>query len=178
MQFKRIMRFSWMIPRIILFALNTAFGATVVASGGCVGLQPPIQNSGAVTTTDGIQVAVLGQRCVKTVETDKPGNDLVEVAVQIEVRNKTPEALSVHRDGFRIIGADGRSIPTSTWSANEPMSLAPREVQTYQLRFMSRGGLRCSKEMTLEAPSAIMRGTDIAKIGTIKFVPRQRLAGY
>ena len=178
MHLKRLMRFSKIVSRVTLFAFNVAFGATVVASGGCVGLQPPIQNSGAVTTTDGIQVAVLGQRCSKTVEPDFPGANLVEMTVQIEVRNMTAEALSVRRDGFRIIAPDGASIPTSTWSADVPLSLAPRGVREFELRFMSRGGLRCSKEMTLAAPSALMRGTEIARIGTIKFVARGPLAGY
>ncbi len=141
-------------------------------------MRPPVQNSGTVTTAEGVQIAVLGQSCSETVETDWPGNDLVEMTVQIEVRNGTPTALGIHRDGFRLTGADGRSIPTSTGSANEPISLAPRQTQTVQLRFMSRGGLSCSKEMTLESPSAIVLGSETAKIGTIKFVATRAVSGY
>jgi hypothetical protein len=131
-----------------------------------------------VTTPDGVQVAVLGQSCSQTVETDLPGNDLVEMTVQIEVRNGTPQALGLHRDGFRLTGADGRTIPTSTWFASKPISIAPRQAETFELRFMSHGGLSCSKEMTLESPSAILRGTEIAKIGAIRFVAQLPVGGH
>jgi hypothetical protein len=169
------MRFSNMITTVTVLAV-TMLGVTTVAWAS--GLRPPIRNSGAVTTPDGVQVAVLGQSCSQTVETDLPGNDLVEMTVQIEVRNRTPEALGVHRDGFRLTGADGRSIPTSTWFASKPMSLPSQQVQTFELRFMSHGGLSCSKEMTLESPSAILRGTEVAKIGAIRFVAQPPIAGH
>jgi hypothetical protein len=172
---KEAMRFSKMISRATLLVVTT-LGATT-AAWAC-GLRPPVRNSGAVTTPDGVQVAVLGQGCSQTVETDLPGNDLVEMTVQIEVRNKTSEELGVHRDGFRLTGADGRSIPTSTWFASRPMSLSPQQVQTFELRFMSRGGLSCSKEMTLESPSAIVRRTGPAKIGAIRFVAWAPAAGH
>jgi hypothetical protein len=171
----RTMRFFMTTPRMSIIVLTAAVGATALASG--CGMRPPVQNSGTVTSADGVQIAVLGQSCSETVETDWPGNDLVEMTVQIEVRNGTPTTLGVHRDGFRLIGADGRSVPTSTGSANEPISLASRQTQTFQLRFMSRGGLSCSKEMTLESPSAIRHGTEPATIGTIKFVAARTLAG-
>jgi hypothetical protein len=171
----RTMRFFMTTPRMSLLFLSATFGATALVSG--CGLRPPIQNSGTVSTADGIQVAVLSQSCSETVETDWPGNDLVEMTVQIEVRNGTPTAIGVHRDGFRLKGADGRAIPTSTGSAKDPISLAPRQTQTVQLRFMSRGGLSCSREMTLESSSAIMHGTETATIGTIKFVAANGVSG-
>ena len=95
------MQFSDMIPRVAILAVTT-FAVTTVAWAS--GLRPPIRNSGAVTTPDGVQVAVLGQSCSQTVETDLPGNDLVEMTVQIEVRNGTSQALGIHRDGFRLTG--------------------------------------------------------------------------
>ena len=169
------MQLSDMIPRVAILAV-TLLGVTTVAWAS--GLRPPIRNSGAVTTPDGVQVAVLGQSCSQTVETELPGNDLVEMTVQIEVRNGTSQALGVHRDGFRLTGADGRSIPTSTWFASKPISIAPRQAETFELRFMSHGGLSCSKEMTLESPSAIVRGTGIAKIGAIRFVAQSPVGGH
>lgn len=169
------MRLSKLITRVTILAITT-LGVTSVALAS--GLRPPIKNSGAVTTPDGVQVAVLGQSCSQTVETDLPGDDLVEMTVQIEVRNRTAQALVLHRDGFRLTGADGRSIPTSTWFASKPVSIAPRRAETFELRFMSHGGLSCSKEMTLESPSAIVRGTEIAKIGSIRFVAQPPVAGH
>ena len=168
------MQFSKVTPRVTILAA-TMLGVTSVA-WGC-GLRPPIRNSGTVTTADGVQVGLLGQSCSQTVETDLPGNDLVEMTVQIEVRNGTSQALGVHRDGFRLMGSDGRSIPTSTWFASKPLSIGPRQVETFDLRFMSRGGLSCSKEMTLQSPSAIVQGTAIANIGAIRFVAQGPVNG-
>ena len=163
-------------PRLSLLVLTTTFCTAAVASA--CGLQPPIQNSGTVTTPDGIQIAVLKQECSQTVETDWPGNDLVAVTIQIEVRNRTQKPLDVHRDGFRLVGTDGSAIPTSTWFASDSISLAPDEVRAFRLRFMSRGSLSCSKEIALESPSAIVRGTEIARIAPIGFVARQAFSGY
>jgi hypothetical protein len=113
---------------------------------------------------------VLRESCSQTVETEQPGNDLVETVVEVEVRNGTSEPISVHRDGFRLGASDGSAIRPSTWFANDPLSVEPGQALTLQLRFMSRGGLSCSKEMALESPSAVVKGAEPVKLGAVKFV--------
>ena len=157
----------------LFFAATFGFAAMAPACG----LQPPIQDAGAVAK-DGIQVAVLRQSCSQTVETEQPGNDLVEAIVEVEVRNSTPAPIGVHRDGFRLGASDGSAIRTSTWFASDPLSVEPGQAQTFQLRFMSRGGLSCSKEMALESPAAIIKGTQPVKIDVVKFVPAHALSGH
>jgi hypothetical protein len=162
-----------------LFSVATftaTFGFAALAPA--CGLRPPVQNSGATRTPEGIEVAVVRQSCSQTVETEQPGNDLVEATVEVQIRNTTPAAITVHRDGFRLGAPDGSAIRTSTWFASEPLSVDPGQTQTVQLRFMSRGGLSCSKEMALESPAAITRGTEAVKIGAITFVPAHALSGY
>jgi hypothetical protein len=158
----------------LFFTATFGFAALAPACG----LRPPIQNSGAARTPEGIEVAVVRQSCSQTVETEQPGNDLVETTVEVQIRNITPAAIAVHRDGFRLTAPDGSAIRTSTWFAGEPLSVDPGQTQTVQLRFMSRGGLSCWKEMALESPAAITRGAQPVKLGAITFVPTHALSGY
>jgi hypothetical protein len=154
---------------------SATFGFTTLALA--CGLQPPVQNGGAAVK-DGIQVAVLRQSCSQTVETEQPGNDLVETTLEVEVRNGASTPIAVHGDGFRLGAPDGSAIRTSTWGANQAVALDPGRTQTFQLRFMSRGGLSCYREMTLESPSAVVRGTEPVQIGAVKVVPAHAPTGY
>ena len=157
----------------LFFSATFGFAALAPACG----LEPPVQN-GAAAAKDGIQVSVLRQSCSQTVETEQPGNDLVETIVELEVRNGTSAPVGVHRDAFRLGAPDGSAIRTSTWFASDPLSVDPGQAQTFQLRFMSRGGLSCSKEMAIESPSAVMQGTAPVQLAAVKFVPAHALSGY
>src|ERR1700690_2878723 len=157
----------------LFFFATFGFAALAPACG----LQPPVQN-GAAAAKDGIQVAVLRKSCSQTVETEQPGNDLVETVVEVEVRNGTSAPISVHRDGFRLGASDGSLIRTYTWFATDPLSVDPGQAQTFQLRFMSRGGLSCSKEMALESPSAVVKGVEPVKLGAVRLVTAHALSGY
>jgi hypothetical protein len=155
-------------PRDLILFLSLA-GGTMLAPA-CA-LTPPAQTSGAATSDNGVALAVIGQRCTETVETDLPGVPLVEAHVQVEVRNTAPPPLVVHRDAFHLRGADGRAIPTTSWRAEEPLPIAAGQTRTFELRFMSRGGLSCTKEMQLEASAGITKGNAPVQIGAVSFVP-------
>ena len=134
-------------------------------------LHPPVENSGAATTDTGVAVAVLGQRCTETVETELPGVPLVETNLEVEVRNAAPPPLVVRRSAFRLRGSDGRAIPTDSWQTDEPISVENGQARTFQLRFMSRGGLSCTKPMQLEATTGLTKGDAPVRIGAVTFVP-------
>jgi hypothetical protein len=130
--------------------------ASAAAQAHASGLRPPTQKDAAAAQY-GVQVAVLRQSCSQMVETDLPGNDLVEIILEVEVRNGTSVPIGVHRDGFQLRAPDGSAIRTSTWFATNPGSVDPGQAQTFELRFMSRGGLSCSKEIVLESSSAVVK---------------------
>lgn len=168
-------KMGWLLfPRTFGFVAGTV-GFAALASA--CGLHAPLQN-GAAAVRDGVEVAVLRQSCSQTVEADEPGNDLVEAVVEVQVHNGAAAAVSLHRDGFRLGAADGSAIRGSTWAANQPMSLAPGETQTVQLRFMARGGLSCSQPMTLESPSAVIRDDRPVSLAGVTFTPARPLSGY
>jgi hypothetical protein len=134
-------------------------------------LHPPVQNSGAAVDATGVEISVTGQSCTETVETDLPGVNLVDATVEVQVRNAAPPPLVIRRDAFRLRGADGRAIPTSTWRASDPLSIEAGQASTFELRFMSRGGLSCTKPMQLEASAGITKGAGPVRIGAVSFVP-------
>jgi hypothetical protein len=141
-------------------------------------LQPPIRSSGSAVSKEGIQLSVLRQSCSETVQPKEPGNDLVEVLVDAEVRNDLSEPIMVHRDGFRLAAPDGSAIRTSTWFAIHPITVESGQAQTFQLRFMARGGLSCWKEMALKAFSAVTLATVPVEIGSVRFIPAHAPSGY
>jgi hypothetical protein len=150
--------------------LLVALAGGAALSPACA-LAPPAQNGGAAKSDNGVAVAVVAQRCTETVETDLPGVPLVETHVQVEIRNTAPPPLVVHRDAFHLRGPDGRAVPTATWQASEPLPIEAGQTRTFELRFMSRGGLSCTKAMQLEAAAGITKGDAPVQIGAVTFVP-------
>jgi hypothetical protein len=148
--------------------------ALAALTPACAGLQPPVRSSGPAAAT-GVEVAVLRQHCSYTVEAEQPGNDLVEAVIEVEVRNATPVPVTVHRDRFRLRAPDGSAIRTATWFSGEPLPVVAGRPETFQLRFMTRGGLSCSKEMQLDASAALTQGDQPLKIGSVTFQPSRML---
>lgn len=156
-------------PRAFLFPASVLLAAIAPACA----LHPPVQNGGAAIAAaqPGVQVAVVGQSCDQTVEPDFPGADLVETTVEIQVRNAGAMPLTIHREAFDLRAPDGEAIPTSTWCASDPLSVGAGQSRTFRLRFMSRGGLSCTRPMQLESAAAITAGATRIGIGAVTFVP-------
>jgi len=142
------------------------------------GLSPALQNGGAAVTAEGITLSVPRQSCSETVQAKQPGNDLVEAIIEVEIRNPTAAPLFVNRTGFRLSAPDGSAIPPSTWFAKDPLTVGAGQSQTFQLRFMSRGGLSCWRPMELRAPSALAQGDVPLRIGSVRFTASHALPGY
>lgn len=152
-------------------SLKTAIVASLLAVvPACAGLQP-VQRIGSATPSGGVEVAVLREGCTQNVDPESPGADLVDATVETVVSNRTDGALIVRRDRFRLVGADGQQIPTSTWGAAQPIVLAAGQTETFQLRFSDRGGLTCSGEMRLDAPSAISKEGAPLPVASVLFRP-------
>jgi hypothetical protein len=133
-------------------------------------MRPPVQNSGSAVSPNGVALAVVGQRCTETVQTELPGVPLVETYVEVEVRNDVPPSLLVHRDAFHLRGPDGRAIETTSWQVKDPLPIESGQSRTFELRFMSRGGLSCTKPMQLEAGGGVTKGDVPVQLGSVTFV--------
>jgi len=142
----------------------------VTAGSGCA-LSPPFRSGGPAMSHEGIQVAVTRQRCDQVEEPDEYRDDLVETTLEVQVRNPTPAPLTVHRDAFRLLGAEGTALRTQTWGAADPMTIAPGASATFQLRFMGRGGVECGAEMLLDADAGLALPAGPVKVASVRLVP-------
>lgn len=159
-----------------LLTISPGFVALVLAgAGACVPMTPPAMNAGPVLSHDGVQVAVVRQSCSQTEEPDQDGWDLVETKIEVQVRNGAAVPATVHRDRFRLLAPDGSALRTLTWSAAEPLTVAGGASQTFDLRFMTHGGLECAKEMRLDPDSGIDLGTSAVALQPVAFTPERQL---
>lgn len=158
----------------------TSFRGAMVAglflvTGGCAAMKPPARNGGAALSDKGIQIAVLGQSCSQTQEPDQYGWDLVEETVEVGVRNDSTEPATVHRDRFRLLTPDGYALRTITWRSADPLPIPGGSNESFQLRFMTRGGLECRKEMRLDADAGITLRERPVAFQPVSFTPDRDL---
>ena len=142
----------------------------VVGGSGCA-LTPPFKNGGPSVSHEGVQVAVTRQRCDQTDEPDWYGADLVETTLEVQVRNATSTQLTVHRDAFRLRGPEGTALKPQTWRSADPMTINGGAAGTFELRFMTRGGLECAGEMLLDVDNGLALPAGPVKVGSVRFVP-------
>lgn len=144
----------------------------VATLSACATLSVPAHTTGPARSGEGVEIAVVRQACAQNQDPDFYGDDLVEARVEIELRNPTDDPLTVHREAFRLMAPDGVELPTVTWRAAQPLVVQPRASALFELRFMTRGGLQCAREMRLEADSGVLRRDQPVRIGVVRFLPR------
>jgi hypothetical protein len=160
---------------ITLFGFVFGFVTIFASVTGCRALRPPVQNSGPAVSAEGVQLAVTGQDCTQVQEPDQHDNDLVEAVLEVQMRNGMSEPLLVRRDAFRLLAPDGTALRALTWRAADPLTITGGETRQFRLRFMTRGGLECAREMRLDAGSAVLLGDRPVHIQAIRFVPSRAL---
>jgi hypothetical protein len=148
---------------------------TLALAPACAPLTPPAQNSGAVRSHEGVVLALTGQSCSQTTETDEPSWDLVEQRLAVEIRNGSPEPLTVRRDQFQLLLPDGSALQTMTWEATDPVSLESGQSHTFKLRFMMRSEFTCQTAMRFDAGRGVSLGGHSVALAGVSFVPRQAL---
>jgi len=155
----------------VSLALLLCSSAALVLAPACASMRPPAQNDGPALSSEGVQLAVLQQSCTQTKETERPNSDLAEAIVEVEVRNPAPEAVTVNRTEFRLRTPDGFALKTRTWGSAEPLVLKGGETRVFEMRFMSRGSLECSRELQLDAGAGIGLGGKSIRMKPVTFVP-------
>lgn len=151
-------------------ALRFLIPILVAAVTPACALKPPVRNSGPAVSREGVQLAVLKQRCGQFSDPDQ-NEDLAEVILEVQVHNPTREAATVRRTDFRLIGDERFALQTLSWGAIDPLTVAPGSDQTFELRFMARGALECAKEMRLDPGAGVLSKNQPLKLGPVSFVP-------
>jgi hypothetical protein len=154
---------------------RSAVALALLLAPACATFRPPVQNSGPAVSPEGVQIAVARQVCAQTQEPDYYSDDLIETTIEVQVRNATPDPVTVHRDAFRLMTPDGVALRTLTWRAVDPLTVNGGDTGTFKLRFMTRGGLECAREMDLEPDSGITLREKPIHIGGVHFVPSRTI---
>jgi len=157
--------------RAVLSVLAPSFLVAACATT----MKPPAQSAGPALSDKGVQVAVLRQGCAQTQEADMADWDLVDETVEIEVRNASAEPAVVQPDHFRLLAPDGSALTTTTWRAADPLTVAGGQARSFELRFMTRGGLECTKEMRLDPDAGITLRDAAVAFHPVSFVPTRGL---
>jgi hypothetical protein len=152
--------------RSLLFILTTVPACAVA-------MQPLARGRGPSVSPEGVQVAVVGQRCKPsgTQYPDELEDDHADVEVKVEVRDATPSGVVVHRDRFRLVTPDGTVVSAVTWGLGDPLMVRGGEARSFELAFQPDGNLQCSQEMRLQAEASIFLHGSALKIGAVPFVP-------
>jgi hypothetical protein len=165
-----------MIPRTIVSIGTTSILALgILFAPACAPLRLPYKSSVPAVSPEGVEIAVNRQSCTQNVDPDFYGQDLVEEVVEVQVRNATANPLTVQREAFRLIAPDGRGLKTMTWRAIDPLALNIGETRTFELRYMTRGDLECSREMKLDADAGVRMNGRPIQVGAVSFQPSRAL---
>jgi len=159
-----------MIRASRMFVLAAAVALPALA-GGCATMRAPAQGGAPAVSPEGVKVALVGETCTQSREPDWKGANLIEVQLALAVTNPTSAPLMVHRDQFRLVAPDGTAVQTITYGAADPLSVAPGE-QSFELRFMTRGGLRCNTPMDLETRGGVLAGDHPVTLASVRFIPQ------
>lgn len=138
-------------------------------------MKPPLRNAGPAVSPTGVQLAVVRQSCAQAKEPDFDDWDLVEERVELSLDNRSPEAVTIHRDRFRLIAPDGTTLKPLTWFASEPLTVERGSTGVLELRFMARGGAECAKEMRIDADGGVTQGERAISFAPVSFVPARAL---
>lgn len=151
-------------------ALHSLVPLLVVALAPACALKPPVRNSGPTVSREGVQLAVVKQRCEQLSDPDQE-EDLAEVVVEVQVHNPTREAATIRRTDFRLIGDERYALKTMTWGAIDPITVDAGTDRTFDLRFMARGAVECAKEMRLDPGAGVFTKNQSVKLEPVRFVP-------
>ena len=165
-----------MIPRKMeLICKGVVVVLAVGLAPACAPLRLPYKSGGSAASREGVELAVSRQSCTQNVDPDFYGEDLVEEVVEVQVRNATSNPLTVQRDAFRLISPDGHGLKTMTWRAVDPLPLNGGETRNFELRFMTRGLLQCTREMKLDADAGVRMNGRPIELGAVSFQPSRAL---
>ena len=162
-------------PKLESIGTKLVFVLAVAVAPACAPLRLPYKSGGPAASPEGVELAVSRQSCTQNVDPDFYGQDLVEEVVEVQVRNATSNPLTVQRDAFRLITPDGHGLKTMTWRAVDPLPLDAGETRTFELRYMTRGILECTREMKLDADAGVRMNGRPIEVGAVSFQPSRAL---
>jgi hypothetical protein len=160
---------------IVSIGVRSVLAVGICVAPACAPLRPPFKSGDPAASREGVEVAVRRQSCTQSVEPEFDGQDLVEEVVEVQVRNATSNPVTVQRDAFHLISPEGYGLKTTTWRANLPLALHVGETKIFELRYMTRGVLECTREMKLDADAGVRMNGRPIEVGAVSFQPSRAL---
>jgi hypothetical protein len=151
------------------FALLLALVLTGAAFG-CAGMRPPARTSGATFSDDGVQLAVVGQRCSQVPDPKHPRKRLLDATFAIEVGNPTYGTVVVHPSRMILVMPGEVAMRPTVVGAVDVVAVETGITSPFVLRFVAEG-ISCAQELRLEPNTALELNGQPIVIAPIRFVP-------
>jgi len=125
----------------------------------------PAQDVRQVRSHDGVALAITRQGCSQSTDAEEPSWDLVEERLAVEVRNGSPEPVTVQREKFRLLLPDGSALKSKTWGAADPVTVASGQRHVFKLLFIAHSD--CQSAMKLDVGEGIALPEHAVALGVI-----------
>jgi hypothetical protein len=135
-------------------------------------LPPAARNSGPAVSSEGVQLAVVGQLCTESNDVeDDLDSDHAGLLLTVEVRNTTNEPAMVDRDRFLLVAPDNGSLSPLTIRRHRPQLIGAGQSRSFELHFEPYGWNQCFHRLQLRANSGVILGDKVVHPGPVSFVP-------
>jgi len=137
------------------------------------GYTAPYRSSGPSIAKEGIQVAIVGERCYVNRSGEQfpttVNDDALNLNVKLQVRNEASQPAVLSLDRFRLSETIAGERTIMTPLESESLALQPGEIKVLSLDFEQQGMLDCHHEMELEAQGAVAIGDGQLAFQPIRF---------
>ena len=135
--------------------------ATVLGLVGCA--DRPFVRADAPVTSDGVTMALVGQKCGR--EAWYENYDVLNLEMVVRVTNRTSIPVDIMPSQMRLLARGNSQVPRSSepkWE-DAPLELQPNSAANVRVHFQRWGNAKCDQEMQLSpGRSKEMLGKDVA----------------
>jgi hypothetical protein len=156
-----------MKPRVLWI-----LGSVLLAS---CGYTVPYQVSGPVTSKEGVQVRLLGDRCFVNRSGEQypttVGDDRLDVEVSLQVDNASAQPAQLSLGRIQLAGGSAPDTVVMLASEARVVSLSPGETRRLGLDFETQTMLGCRRPFALEVRDAVAIDGKPVALDPIRFQP-------
>jgi hypothetical protein len=95
---------------------------------------------------------------------------LSEIALKLEITNRTPEELQIHRDHMQLRPHRARPSNENSWHAGQAMRLASGKGATMSVHFFTPASQSCTDDLELDLQGAVTVRDRPVPLEPIRFV--------
>ena len=138
--------------RTLILAIGIA---SLCGFGGCAGTGRPFVRTDGPSTSSGVTIAPVDQRCSR--RTWARAMDELVLRMRVQVSNASTEPITVAPQEFRLLAAGTMPVADATAPEGPPPSLTvpPAGTVPLELHFRRVGFARCNQDMQLSAAGAV-----------------------